>query len=147
MTYVDFLVFTSNVKEIGKNAFKGSGIVYCHYMDGEDGVTEILPGTFTDCKRLQAINLPEGLQKIYEGAFSNCPLLSSAHLSNGPRRNINILFSNCEDIPSIFEQLRMKIANGKGKITLDNIKDALVRERNLFRKNANLSGKGGITIN
>lgn len=65
------------LSSIGDLAFAGTAITS---IDIPQGISEIRPGTFGDCKRLQTFSTSASLSRIGESAFRGCSSLSRVYL-------------------------------------------------------------------
>lgn len=62
----------SSVVEIGKNAFKSSGI---GSPDFPESLRIIGKSAFNSCQNIHTLSIPKGVEEIGKGAFKNCPEL------------------------------------------------------------------------
>ena len=106
-----------NVKTIGNNAFKNSGVFN---LTIGDGVTSIGKGAFSNCSNLNSVSIGAGVTYIGDGAFDGCTKIQGIgwHAKNCPVapftdavfvENINI-YSTVEVIPA-------NLCAGKSKLT------------------------------
>ena len=66
-----------------------------------DGVTQIKPGAFSDCRELKSVTIPNSVTSIGERAFSGCENLISITIPNSVTSIGNNAFSHCYDLTSI----------------------------------------------
>lgn len=102
-------VFTvpSKTVSIGSYAFSGSSI---SGIDFNDKVTSIAEGTFSGCKNIQRMTLPEEITSVGDYAFENCTGLKIIQLSDYVSSIGNYAFKGCSNLKDPY------IPEGTGKI-------------------------------
>ena len=69
----------TNVRAIGRDAFKATMVVSVHIPDG---VIKIGESAFDGCSMLTYVNLPDAVTEIGESAFSGCSMLADINIPN-----------------------------------------------------------------
>ena len=93
------VVVSSNVKKIGKDAFRNN--IYLTNISVTNADTEIGDSAFAGCTSLTSVTLPDNLVKIPSGLFSGCESLTSITL---PTKTTNIgggAFNGCVNLESV----------------------------------------------
>ncbi len=102
-----FSVHASDIAQFYENKFNFT-VRYSLYIDGEElreliipeGVSE-LGISFSRCRSIKSIKLPESLSSIDERTFMRCEGLESAVLPSGLKRLGNNAFSQCESLRTV----------------------------------------------
>ena len=100
------VVIPDNVLIIGTNAFQNLAI---SSVTIPNGVKEIEPQAFSNCKNLKTVSLSDELVSIGEGAFDGCSSLTEIVLPKGITSIKQYTFRNCKSLTSVIlpEGLKM----------------------------------------
>ena len=96
--FADSVVIPGSVREIGKEAFYGSGV---RSVVLSDGVTKIGESAFYACRYLTSVQLPSSLRTIGTAAFEDCVSLPSIDIPQGVTEIGGFAFSNCRSLASV----------------------------------------------
>lgn len=89
---------SENIKEIGSNAFRSSGI---NSVIIPSSVTSIGDYAFAECSNLSDVNLSKSISKINEGTFMGCGSLNSINIPEGVVRIDDNAFSGCYSLTNL----------------------------------------------
>ena len=92
------LTTPDEITKIGENAF--AGVESLESISLSSNISEIKSGAFTNCTKLESINL-DSVNTIGESAFSSCTSLKSVTLSNGITAISKDLFKDCRSLERI----------------------------------------------
>ncbi|MCH5166211.1 MAG: leucine-rich repeat domain-containing protein, partial [Clostridiales bacterium] len=83
------------VKEIGKNAFEGSGLKTLTIPKGIKGISE---SAFYNCKSLETVTLSRSVTDIGSSAFYDCVSLKSISIPRNVTHIYRYAFENCDNL-------------------------------------------------
>lgn len=89
-----------SVREIGKNAFKGTNIEIVEFSSA-GSLLIIGESAFSDCRELKYVKLPNGVSEIGDLAFANCTNLNYVYIPNSVEFIGNDLFSGLSRVTDI----------------------------------------------
>ncbi|MCM1521933.1 MAG: leucine-rich repeat domain-containing protein [Muribaculaceae bacterium] len=89
---VDGILNLKAIKEIGAYAFSGSSILEAN-ISGP--ITKIYNGTFSDCRNLKEIHLPESIDSIGSSAFLDCDSLRNFKFPSALKYIGEAAFQDC----------------------------------------------------
>lgn len=99
MGKITSVVVSSNVKKIGKDAFRNNYYLTNISITNQDA--EIDEGAFAECVQLTSVMLPSKLTKISDGMFSECKGLTSITLPTTVTSIGGGAFSECTNLTSV----------------------------------------------
>lgn len=91
-------VIPAGVEAIGKDAFRGSGIVS---VIMPNSIALVNSGAFAFCKNMTSLTLSESLKSIYDGAFFGCSSLKALHIPASVESIDYNVFYDCSGLESI----------------------------------------------
>lgn len=129
-----------NLNTLGRSAFSSSGI---KSISNLGNITEIRGWTFSDCKSLTSVVLPNSLTTIGDTAFSGCTALTSVTMGNNVTTLERYAFFNCGitniTLPNTLEYIGTVALRGLA-ITTINIPDSVITmDIGAFSWNSNLN--------
>ena len=98
LTFLETVVLSPSVQNIGINAFNGCTSLATVTMPG---VVNIRDSAFRGCTSLTTVTLPTSLRTIEQYAFENCTSLTAASLPNGVTTIGRNAFSGCGALADI----------------------------------------------
>lgn len=98
------LTFGGKITRIGKEAFSNTGLESIELTD----LTKIEYGTFSNCKSLKNIKIPETVKSIESHAFEGCESLDNVIMYDGIKFIGSDAFTNCCSLKSITIPLSVK---------------------------------------
>ena len=97
---VDYLGNTYTVTSIGGYAF--SDCSRLESVEIPDGVTSIGSDAFMYCRRLESVNIPEGVTSIGGWAFFYCVSLESVNIPESVTSISHYAFRNCDNLSEVY---------------------------------------------
>lgn len=88
-----------NVSRIGSYAFAG---LYLTSVKIESGVEIIEKGAFSDCDKIESIDIPGSVKEIYWYSFLGCTSLKSVEIGQGTKIIGRAAFKGCTELKSVY---------------------------------------------
>ena len=92
------VIIPSTVTQIGKKAFRNSGI---NYLNIPESITSIGESAFFECQNLTAIDIPDNVTSLAGGVFWGCSNLTSVTIGNGVASFGNSAFFECGSLETV----------------------------------------------
>lgn len=98
---IDKIIIPAGVEEIGSSAFRNCTSVESISFDNAKALKSIGDFAFASCRKIRALELPDGLKYVGEGAFSNCIELRSVVTDRALEEIGEAAFSGCVELNSL----------------------------------------------
>lgn len=136
LEYIDSLLFSgceklgkitipTNVKKIGKEAFKGTNI---KYLTIPDSVTELGDAAFANMYYLKSITLSKSLTELPHETFRNCASLQNLDIPDGVTEIKSKAFQTCISLQSINIPSSVKVIGGNAFSGCYSLKELVIPE-------------------